>query len=450
MDKDKYAILVIDDEESIRRLLQKELANANREVFVAGDGAEAMTMVRNHWFDVIIMDLWLPDISDLDLLIRIRESIPHIEVIVITGHGDVDIAVEAMKLGACDFIRKPFNLDRLDLIVEKAHQRVRLSRENAMLRHSTGQEQQVRFIGNSQAIRDIQFLIDKVAPARIPVLITGESGSGKDVVARLIHNRSPLAANPMIVKNCATLQKELARSELFGHIKGSFTGANESREGLLAFAHDSTLFLDEIGELPVSLQVKLLRLLETGTFRRVGGLESLPADFRLISATHRDLPAMVDAEQFRRDLYFRINTFPIHTPALHERPEDISLLADALRRRVDHRPERTFTAEALAWLRDRRYSGNIRELRNLIERACLMADGEQIALADLQDNEDPPPAPAQGRVGAFTLDAPVDLSVLERRYLDWLLGRLDGDIAAAAAVLGVSPRTLYRKRRLPG
>ena len=177
MDREKYSILIIDDEESIRRLLQKELASSSREILTAADGAEAMAMVRSHWFDVIIMDLWLPDISDLDLLIRIRESIPHIEVIMITGHGDVDIAVDAMKLGACDFIRKPFNLDRLDLIVEKAHQRVLLSRENAMLRHSTGQAQnQVRFIGNSQAIRDIQFLIDKVAPARIPVLITGVYG----------------------------------------------------------------------------------------------------------------------------------------------------------------------------------------------------------------------------------------------------------------------------------
>ena len=179
MEKEKYAILVVDDEESIRRLLQKELASSTREIYTAGDGSEALDLARNHWFDVIIMDLWLPDVSDLDLLIRIRESIPLVEVIMITGHGDVDIAVEAMKPGACDFIRKPFNLDRLDLVVEKAHQRVQLSRENAKLRHSTGQGQnQVRFIGNSQAIRDIQFLIEKVAPARIPVLITGESGVG--------------------------------------------------------------------------------------------------------------------------------------------------------------------------------------------------------------------------------------------------------------------------------
>jgi two-component system NtrC family response regulator len=193
-DRDRYAVLVIDDEESIRRLLQKELAHDRREIIAAASGAEAIKKLRDHWFDVVLMDLRLPDIRDLALLIRVRESVPHVEVIMITGHGDIDSAVEAMKLGACDFVRKPFNLDRLDLIVEKAHQRVLLARENAMFRHRSDQEQSpVRFIGNSQAVKDIQFLVEKVAPARIPVLITGESGVGKDVVARLIHQRSACA-----------------------------------------------------------------------------------------------------------------------------------------------------------------------------------------------------------------------------------------------------------------
>ena len=319
-----------------------------------------------------------------------------------------------------------------------------------VVRQASGLPAAQGLVGRSAAfVRMLERML-RVARSNAAVLLRGETGTGKELVAQAIHETSERRGGPFVAVDCAGLTESLFEAELFGYEKGAFTGATHRKHGLVESASGGTLFLDEIGELPVSLQVKLLRLLETGTFRRVGGLESLPADFRLISATHRDLPAMVDAEQFRRDLYFRINTFPIHTPALHERPEDIPLLADALRRRVDHRPERTFTAEALAWLRDRRYSGNIRELRNLIERACLMADGEQIALADLQDNEDPPPAPAQGRAGAFTLDAPVDLSVLERRYLDWLLARLDGDIAAAAAVLGVSPRTLYRKRRLPG
>jgi len=224
-DKLRYPVLVIDDEEPIRRLLLKELTNDSREVSVAANAAEAITLIRANWFEVIIMDLRLPDTAGLDLLIKVKDIVPHVEVIMITGHGDIDIAVEAMKLGAYDFIRKPFNLERLELMVEKAHQRVLLSRENDILRHNSDQEKEVKFIGNSKAIRDIKFLINKVAPAKIPVLITGESGSGKDVVARLIHERSNCSEHSMIIKNCATLQKELARSELFGHMKGSFTGA---------------------------------------------------------------------------------------------------------------------------------------------------------------------------------------------------------------------------------
>ena len=437
MDKDKYAILVIDDEESIRRLLQKELANANREVFVAGDGAEAMTMVRNHWFDVIIMDLWLPDISDLDLLIRIRESIPHIEVIVITGHGDVDIAVEAMKLGACDFIRKPFNLDRLDLIVEKAHQRVRLSRENAMLRHSTGQEQQVRFIGNSQAIRDIQFLIDKVAPARIPVLITGESGSGKDVVARLIHNRSPLAANPMIVKNCATLQKELARSELFGHIKGSFTGANESREGLLAFAHDSTLFLDEIGELPLEVQASLLRVLETGTYRRVGEKEERRVNIRFLFATNRHLAEEVEKGRVNEAFFHRINAFSIEIPALKHRKEDLPLLVDYFLSSLS--PDSTIyriVDRAMACILRYNWPGNIRELRNVIERSIILAENGIITERCL---------PREMVESSETSGAGLTLASVEKEHILKMLDFHGGNRQKTADTLGISRKTLYRK-----
>jgi len=229
MEKEKYSILVIDDEKSIRRLLQKEIATENRQVFVAGDAQEAKLQLRNQWIEVVILDLRLPGIQDLDLLIEIKDSVPHVEVVIITGHGDIDTAVKAMKLGAYDFIRKPFNLDQLDLLVEKAHQRVQLSRENEILRHSASDLPPVQFIGKSKVIRDIRFLLNKVAPARIPVLITGESGVGKDVVARMIHQRSGCSEKQMIIKNCASLQRELARSELFGHIRGAFTGASESR-----------------------------------------------------------------------------------------------------------------------------------------------------------------------------------------------------------------------------
>ncbi len=438
MDREKYSILVIDDEESIRRLLQKELANKRREILTAADGTEAMTMVRSHWFDVIIMDLWLPDVSDLELLIKIRESIPHIEVIMITGHGDVDIAVEAMKLGACDFIRKPFNLDRLDLIVEKAHQRVLLSRENAMLRHSTGQEQnKVRFIGNSQSMRDIHFLIEKVAPARIPVLITGESGAGKDVVARLIHQRSPLAANPMIVKNCATLQKELARSELFGHIKGSFTGANESREGLLSFAHDSTLFLDEIGELPLEVQASLLRVLETGTYRRVGEKEERKVNIRFLFATNRHLVEEVEKERFNEAFFHRINAFSIQIPSLKDRKEDLPLLVDFFLTTLS--PDNThyrIVERAMACILKYNWPGNIRELRNVIERSIILAENgiitERCLPRELVES-------SENNGAALTLES------VERDHILKMLDFYGGNRQKTADILGISRKTLYRK-----
>ena len=438
MNTGKYSILVIDDEESIRRLLAKELASSSREIHTAADGAEAMALVRNHWFDVVIMDLWLPDVSDLDLLIKIRESIPHIEVIMITGHGDVDIAVEAMKLGAYDFIRKPFNLDRLDLIVEKAHQRVLLSRENAMLRHSTDSDRNaVRFIGNSQAIRDIQFLIDKVAPARIPVLITGESGVGKDVVARSIHQRSPLAGNPMIIKNCASLQKELARSELFGHIKGSFTGANESREGLLAYAHDSTLFLDEIGELPLEVQASLLRVLETGTYRRVGEKEERTVNIRFLFATNRHLAEEVERGQFNEAFFHRINAFSITIPSLKERKEDLPLLVDYFLASLS--PDNTsyrIVESAMACILRYNWPGNIRELRNVIERSIILAENGIITERCL---------PRELVVSAESGGAELTLESVERQHILKLLEFHGGNRQKTADTLGISRKTLYRK-----
>ena len=440
MNKDRYAILVVDDEESIRRLLQKELAAPGREIHVAADGAEALAQLRSHWFDVVIMDLWLPDVSDLSLLIRTRESIPNVEVIMITGHGDVDIAVEAMKLGAYDFIRKPFNLDRLDLMVEKAHQRAALARENAMLRRTAGGERQgVRFIGNSKAVRDIQFLIDKVAPARIPVLITGESGTGKDVVARLIHERSPLAGNQMVIKNCASLQKELARSELFGHVKGSFTGANESREGLLSFAHDSTLFLDEIGELPLEVQASLLRVLETGTYRRVGEKEERTVTIRFLFATNRHLAEEVERGQFNEAFFHRINAFSIQIPSLKERKEDLPLLVDYFLTTLspDGSGGYRLVDNAMACILRYGWPGNIRELRNVIERSIILAENgiitERCLPRELVES-------AENGAGAA-----LSLASVERQHILKMLEFHGGNRQQTADTLGISRKTLYRK-----
>lgn len=300
-------------------------------------------------------------------------------------------------------------------------------------------------VGRSLAFVGMLQKVLRVANSMASVLLLGETGTGKELVARAIHEASSRSSGPFVAVDCAGMTETLFESELFGYEKGAFTGAANRKQGLVEAASGGTLFLDEIGELPLSLQVRLLRLLETGTYRRVGGLEWLPADFRMVAATHRDLRAMVQAETFRCDLYFRINTFPLHTPALHERGEDIPLLATSLLERVDRIPGRYLSPSALAWLSGRRYAGNIRELRNLIERATLLADGESIELQHLTEMADDLPALPVNVSGDFHLSEVIDLDSLESSYLAWAKKRLGGDLPALAQQLGVSQRTLYRK-----
>jgi len=305
-------------------------------------------------------------------------------------------------------------------------------------------------VGRSPAFVAMLEKVLRVAHSNAAVLLLGETGTGKELVAHAIHEASAREEGPFVAVDCAGMTETLFESELFGYEKGAFTGATHRKQGLVEAASGGTLFLDEIGELPLSLQVKLLRLLETGTYRRVGGLDWLPADFRLITATHRDLRAMVQDETFRRDLYFRINTFPVRTPALHERADDIPLLAASLLERVDRKSDRNFTPSALEWLAGRRYSGNIRELRNLIERATLMADGDTIDRSHLTEMaEDIPPAQPNAS-GAFQLAEVVDLATLEQRYLDWAKARPGNDLPTLAGRLGISQRTLYRKLQAKG
>ena len=300
-------------------------------------------------------------------------------------------------------------------------------------------------VGRSPAFSAMLHKVMRVADSSAAVLLLGETGTGKELVARAIHEASPRSSGPFVAVDCAGLTETLFESELFGYEKGAFTGAAHRKQGLVEAASGGTLFLDEIGELPLSLQVKLLRLLESSTYRRVGGLDWLPADFRLVAATHRDLRGMVQDETFRRDLYYRINAFPLHTPALHQRAEDIPLLAISLLERVDRRNARQFTPAALQWLAGRRYAGNIRELRNLIERATLMADGEVIDITHLTENDDLPPALSAEDETSFRLDEVVDLETLERKYIDWALKQPDSTISKLARRINVSERTLYRK-----
>src|SRR5574343_1735645 len=312
-------------------------------------------------------------------------------------------------------------------------------------RHASSRPIAEGLVGKSAAFNHMLGYAMRVAPTSASVLLLGETGTGKELVAHLVHEASHRANGPFVAVDCSGLTESLFESELCGYEKGAFTGALHRKTGLVEAASGGTLFLDEIGDVPLSLQVKLLRLLETGTYRRVGGLDWLPADFRLVTATHRDLRAMVQAETFRRDLYFRINTFPIRTPALHERSGDIPLLAESLLERVDRKNGRRLSPAALAWLSARRFTGNIRELRNLIERASLLADGEVIDVQHLTELGDDLPPEAGPAVGSFAVSEVVPLAALESRYLVWARARPGMDAPGLARRLGVSPRTLYRK-----
>lgn len=438
MKNDKYPVLVVDDEEPIRRLLKKELDSPEREIFTAASAQQAREMLRQRLYDVVVLDLRLPDTDNLDFLIEVRESLPNTEVVMITGQGDIDSAVEAMKLGACDFIPKPFNLDRIDLIIEKAHQRVRLSRENQILKHSSGKEASpTKLIGKSKIIKNIQFLIDKVAPTNVPVLITGESGAGKDVVAHAIHDRSTRSGNPIIIKNCASLQKELARSELFGHVKGSFTGASESHEGLMAYAHESTLFLDEIGELPLEVQASLLRVLETQTYRRVGEKDERRVDIRFLFATNRNLAEEVEAGRFHEALYHRINVFNISIPNLKSRKEDLPLLVDFFLTTLspEGKPHRMVDS-AMKPIMRYDWPGNIRELRNVIERSMILSENGIITENAL---------PKELVLASENSEDNISLDSVEKKHILRMLDFFEGNRRKTAEALGISRKTLYRK-----
>ncbi|MBL8490504.1 MAG: sigma 54-interacting transcriptional regulator [Rhodocyclaceae bacterium] len=319
-----------------------------------------------------------------------------------------------------------------------------------VVRHASPKPAAQGLVGKAPAFRRMLDRLLRAAPSMANVLLLGETGTGKEVAARALHEASGRATGPFVPVDCSGLTETLFESELFGHEKGAFTGAGNRKTGLVEAAAGGTLFLDEIGDVPLPMQVKLLRLLETGAYRRVGGVEVLPADFRLVSATHRDLAAMVTEGSFRRDLYYRINTFPVRIPALAERREDIPLLAESLLARVDHRPGRAFASAALEALASRGYAGNIRELRNLIERATLLADGDRIGTADLEDDGPSAPPAAQPGRSVFSLPVPVALAELERAYLRWAVLAGPRDRGALARCLGVSERTLYRRLKAAG
>lgn len=439
-------VLVIDDEASIRKLAEKELAAPHRHIATAESAASAMDRVNRETFDVIVADIRLPDADGVDLLQSLREKLPDAEVIMITGYGTVESALRAMKLGAYDYITKPFDLERLDVVLDKAYERVCLKRHNRRLLQGQKDTGAPRLVGRSEAMRRVGKLIEKVAPHDTSVLITGESGTGKDVAARTIHALSRRSHGPFIVKNCASLQKDLLRSELFGYVKGAFTGALETRDGLVSLADGGTLFLDEIGDMPMELQGALLRLLETKKFRRVGEQQERSVDVRFLFATHRDLQAEVQGGRFHEALYHRLNVFHLPLPPLRERREDIPLLVEHLLGLLSPpgHPYR-LADETLAHLMTYDWPGNVRELRNVLERCMILSEGPLILPHCL-------PRELTGDVRSHGVDPRgcLPLQEVERLHIQKALALFSGNRSEAARALGISRKTLYRKIKAYG
>lgn len=437
-------VLLVDDDESLRVALAEELTHAGFRVETAADGKSALQQIADRAYDVAIVDLNLPGLSGEELIVRFRELAPTTEIIVLTAHGTVENAVRTLKNGAYDFLTKPCSLDELEAVTKKAYAHRELVRENRLLQRELARHEQFReFVGDSVALRSVLEIISKVAPTDSTALIQGESGVGKELAARAIFRASRRAHRPFIVVDCTSLQESLLQSELFGHERGAFTGAISRKHGLFEVADGGTLFLDEIGELSLPLQARLLRVLDGGTFRRVGGVHDVSVNVRLIFATNRDLLRMTAEGQFRRDLYYRVNVVSLTLPPLRERREDIPLLANYFARESHVARKRgvQFSPESLAVLQRYSWPGNVRELQNVVERALILAEKQEISVGDL---------PGTLRFGELSLLDQLTagrptLEQLELGYIERLLEELDGHRGRVATVLGISERTLYRK-----
>jgi two-component system NtrC family response regulator len=444
-----FRILVVDDEPAQLELVGGFLSKRGFEVSLASDGREALKRFSREPFDLVLTDQKMPGLSGLELIEAVRAQNPETPVIVMTAYGTLETAVAAIKAGAADYLTKPLNLEELLHRMHQVRERQRLLTENRELRQALEERHRVEgIIGESGRMQEVLSLVRRVSPSEATVLIRGESGTGKELIAKAIHYASRRAAAPLVRVNCAALPENLLESELFGHEKGAFTGAVASRKGRFELAEGGTLFLDEIGDLPLHLQVKLLRVLQEREFERVGSGRPIPADVRVLAATHRDLEALVRAGQFRDDLYYRINVVTIALPPLRERREDIPQLVEhflAGFAAKNGKAIRGLTREARDALLRYDYPGNVRELENLIERAVVLTRDDVLGLADLPLSlREPEPAVAEERGLTAAVEG------LERRMIREALARASGVQTAAAERLGISERVLRYKLRKYG
>jgi two-component system response regulator AtoC len=448
---DVRRVLVADDELNMRRVLEAMLRREGYEVITAANGQEALGGM-NAGVHTVITDLKMPVLDGMALLKRLSVDYPDVPVVMITAHGSVENAVEAVKLGAFDYLEKPFEQEQIRQVVAKAINTYALARRDARPEEPSSRGR-FRLVGQSPGIRQIYAVVEKVAHTPSTVLITGESGTGKELIARALHENSSRHGGPFIKINCAAIPKTLMESELFGYEKGAFTGAVGAKPGRFELAHGGTLFLDEIGEIPVEMQVKLLRVLQESEFERVGGIKTIKVDVRLVTATNRDLLQDISAGSFREDLYYRLNVVPIHIPPLRERREDIPLLLDHFLSKFNDRLKKqigSVAADAIGRMVSYHWPGNIRELENMMERTMLFCEGPEIQVSDLPPEIGSLPAgTVPGAPGAASLKEAVraETERVERELIQKALDETGGNVTQAARKLKISRKSLQTKMK---
>jgi DNA-binding NtrC family response regulator len=438
-------ILIVDDQEEIREVCLKLVHSLGYQGTTVATAGEALKLMEETPADILLTDIRLPDMSGIDLLRRVRERHPSLPVLIMTAYASVGTAVQAMKLGAADYITKPFDSEELRILLDAHVRRLHLEHENRMLKEQLKTRSgYANLIGASPQMQKVFRLISKVSQNRYPVLVLGESGTGKEIVARAVHYNGPERDRPFIPVDCGALVPTLIESELFGYVKGAFTGANRNREGLLEIANGGTVFLDEIGELPVDLQSKLLRAIQEKEIRPVGSTRRVRIDVRIIAATNRDLEKAVSDGSFRRDLFFRLNVVSIKLPPLRERAVDIPLLVEHFLEKYNRpgQPPKAFSDDAMARLMTYDWPGNVRELENCVERAVALSSATVMEMIDLPSNMHPVNGNGTHRNG----NGPIrPLSELEKEAILSALTQLHGDKLLAAKLLGIGKTTLYRK-----
>ncbi len=438
-------ILIVEDEKPLRELLQIELSRTGYKVETAHDGEDGLSKFRDEIFNVVLLDVRMPGIDGVEVLRQMRGESTVPEIIMFTGHGTIETAVECIKLGAYDYLAKPIKLDELEMLIDKAYEKNRLRIENISLKREISRIEDHRIVGKSQAIQKVLETVKRWGVTEEHVLITGESGTGKELIARAVHDASHRANKPFVTVNCGRLNINTAESELFGHVQGAFTGANKSRAGLFELADTGTLFMDEVSEMPLDVQVKLLRILETSTFRRMGGNHDIRVNVRFVFASNKNLVDCVSRGEFREDLYHRINLLPIAVPPLRDRKDDVIPLTWYFVKTTCENGHQTWdvTEEAMAALSAYNWPGNVRELRNTIRRACILA-AEPIISSDLLPFSPPKTAPSSVANGVSEVQA-LPLWVIERDHIQKVLEKVDGNKSKAAKVLEIDRKTLYTK-----